>query len=273
MELLKLVGVLIIIVGFVLRLRVTVVVVVAGIVTGLVAGMPFVGTEAAPGIVDTLGRSFANQRIITLFVLSLPAIGLSERYGLQDRARTLIRRIRAATAGRLEVVFLLLRYAIGAMGIRLGSGHVALGRPLILPMALGAEGLDAEVECDADAVDEVKAATGAAENYGNFFGQNLFFGAAGVALVVTTLADLGYAIDPRRVALWTIPVATSAAMIGAVQFLWLDRSLRRLKSGNPVADAPGTDHAYADSVPGESATGSHSDSTDLVRSDDTEDGS
>ena len=40
MELLKLVGVLIIIVGFALRLRVTAVVVVAGIVTGLVAGMP-----------------------------------------------------------------------------------------------------------------------------------------------------------------------------------------------------------------------------------------
>jgi len=230
MELLKLVGVLIIIVGFALRLRVTAVVVVAGIVTGLVAGMPFVGTDAAPGIVDTLGRSFANQRIITLFVLSLPAIGLSERFGLQDRARELIQRIRAATAGRLQLVFQLLRYAIGALGIRLGSGHVALGRPLILPMALGAERLDPERPDDADAVDDVKASTGAAENYGNFFGQNLFFGAAGVALVVTTLGDMGYTIDPRRVALWTIPVATSAAILGAVQFWWLDRRLARVRS-------------------------------------------
>lgn len=229
MEVLKLVGVLIVVIGFALRLRVTVVVVAAGIATGLVAGMPIVGTEAAPGIVDTLGRSFANQRIITLFILSLPAIGLSERYGLQDRARTLIQRIRAATAGRLEMVFVLLRYGIGALGIRLGSGHVALGRPLILPMALGAERLDAESERDADAVEVVKAATGAAENYGNFFGQNLFFGAAGVALVVSTLAELGHTVDPRRVALWCVPVAVSAALIGAVQFWWLDRRLSRAR--------------------------------------------
>ncbi len=238
MELLKLVGVLIIIVGFALRLRVTAVVVVAGIVTGLVAGMPFVGTDAAPGIVDTLGRSFANQRIITLFVLSLPAIGLSERFGLQDRARELIQHIRAATAGRLQIVFQLLRYVIGALGIRLGSGHVALGRPLILPMALGAERLDQERSEDADAVDDVKASTGAAENYGNFFGQNLFFGAAGVALVVATLGDMGYAIDPRRVALWTIPVATAAAVLGAVQFWWLDRRLSRAR---PTAELPATE--------------------------------
>lgn len=236
MELLKLVGVLIIVVGFVLRLRVAAVVVLAGIVTGLVAGMPLVGTEAAPGIIDTLGRSFANQRIITLFVLSLPAIGLSERYGLQDRARHLIQRLRAATAGRLEFVFQMLRYALGALGIRLGSGHVALGRPLILPMALGAQRLDVERDSDADAVECVKAATGAAENYGNFFGQNLFFGAAGVALVVTTLADLGHTVDPRRVALWCIPVAIAAAVIGAIQFWWLDR---RLVSG--AAMNAGTD--------------------------------
>lgn len=230
MELLKLVGVLIIVAGFVLRLRVAAVVVLAGVVTGLAAGMPFAGTESAPGVLDTLGRSFAGQRIVTLFVLALPAVGLSERFGLQDRVRELIRRLRAATAGRLQFVFQLLRYGIGALGIRLGSGHVTFGRPLFLPMALGAERLDDESEADAGAVELVKAATGAAENYGNFFGQNLFFGAAGVALVVTTCADLGYTVDPRRVALWCIPVAIAAAVLGGVQFWWLDRQLRRMRT-------------------------------------------
>jgi len=64
MQYLKLIGIAVVVVGFALRLRVTVVVVVAGIVTALLAGMPPLGTEAAPGILDTLGRSFASQRLI-----------------------------------------------------------------------------------------------------------------------------------------------------------------------------------------------------------------
>lgn len=238
MELLKLVGVLIVLIGFALRLRVTVVVVVAGIVTGLVAGMPVIGTDAAPGIVDTLGRSFASQRIITLFVLALPAIGLSERFGLQERSRVLIHRIAAATAGRLQIVYQLLRYGIGALGIRLGSGHVAFSRPLILPMAFGAEEIDPEDARDDAQVELVKAASGASENYGNFYGQNLFFGAAGVALVVSTLADNGLTADPRRVALWTIPVAVAAAVVGAIQFRWLDRRLAAMRAARAAREDP-----------------------------------
>src|SRR6185436_10411760 len=118
MDYLPLVGIVTVIVGFALRLRVTVTVLAAGFVTGLVAGMPIVGTDAAPGIVDTLGRAFANGRAITLFVLALPAIGLSERYGLQEQARRVILRISAATVGRLQLVYQFFRIAVVAMGIR-----------------------------------------------------------------------------------------------------------------------------------------------------------
>src|SRR6186997_1291195 len=124
MDYLPLLGIVCVAVGFTLRLRVTVTVLAAGLVTGLVAGMPLVGTESAPGIVDTLGRAFTNGRAITLFVLALPAIGLSERYGLQEQARRVITRIPAATVGRLLLVYQCLRIAAVAMGIRLGSGHV-----------------------------------------------------------------------------------------------------------------------------------------------------
>src|SRR6185369_5100517 len=133
--------------------------------------------------------------------LALPAIGLSERYGLQEQARRAIARIPAATVGRLQLVYQLLRIGIGALGIRLGSGHVTFSRPLVVPMSMGAAGLDADRDATTPAAERVKAAAGASENYGNFFGQNLFFGAAGVALVVTTLKDFGIAVDPRRVSL------------------------------------------------------------------------
>jgi uncharacterized membrane protein len=230
MEYLRLIGVLVVIVGFALRLRVTVVVLAAGLVTGLVAGMPVVGTAAAPGILDTLGGAFANQRVITLFVLALPAIGLSERYGLQEQARRLILRIRAATVGRLEMAYQLFRVVVVALGIRLGSGHVQFSRPLIVPMGLGVEDLDDERDRDLPEADQIKAASGASENYGNFFGQNLFFGAAGVALVISTFKDNGIAVDPRRVSLWSIPVAVAAVVVAAVQYWFLDRWLRRRRA-------------------------------------------
>jgi uncharacterized membrane protein len=219
LEYLPLIGIVVVVAGFALRLRVSVTVVAAGFVTGIVAGMPIVGTGDAPGIIDTLGRAFANGRAITLFVLALPAIGLSERFGLQEQARRVILRISAATVGRLQLVYQLFRIAVVALGIRLGSGHVLFAKPIVVPMALG---ITAEEEAD-----RVKAASAASENYGNFFGQNLFFGAAGVALIVSTLKENGFAADPRHISRWTIPIAIASVVIGAIQYWLLDRGIRK----------------------------------------------
>jgi uncharacterized membrane protein len=227
MEYLRLIGVVIVLAGFALRLRVTIIVLAAGLVTGLVAGMPIVGNDMTPGIVDTLGRAFANGRIITLFVLSLPAIGLSERYGLQEQARRLILKIPAATVGRLQLVYQLFRIGVASAGIRLGSGHVTFSRPLVVPMALGTARLHEGRVTDEQEIERVKGASGASENYGNFFGQNLFFGAAGVALVVATLGEHGLVVDPRRASRWTIPIAVASIVVAAVQYWLLDRWLRR----------------------------------------------
>jgi uncharacterized membrane protein len=219
MDYLPLIGIAVVVAGFALRLRVTVTVLAAGFVTGIVAGMPIVGTDAVPGIVDTLGRAFANGRAITLFVLALPAIGLSERYGLQEQARCVILKISAATVGRLQLVYQFFRIAVVAMGIRLGSGHVLFSKPIVVPMALG---LTADAESD-----RVKAASAASENYGNFFGQNLFFGAAGVALVVSTLKQNGLTADPRQIAKWTIPIVIASVIFAAIQYRLLDAWLRK----------------------------------------------
>jgi uncharacterized membrane protein len=230
MEYLKLIGVAVVVVGFALRWRVTGVVLAAGIVTGLVAWMPLVGNAERAGILDTLGQAFANGRIITLFVLALPAIGLSERYGLQEQARRLILKIRAATVGRLQVVYQIFRVIVVGLGIRLGSGHVTFSRPLVVPMAMGAAGLEEETDRELPETERVKAACGASENYGNFYGQNLFFGAAGVALVVTTLKEHGIEVRPQQVAYWAIPIAITSVALGVVQFGLLDRWLARRKA-------------------------------------------
>jgi uncharacterized membrane protein len=228
--LLPLAGVLVVVVGFALRLKVTVVVLAAGLVAGAVAGMAPVGTPAEPGILDTLGRAFSNGRLITLFVLALPAIGLSERYGLQEQARRLIASVRVATVGRLQVVYQVFRIAVVGLGIRLGSGHVTFSRPLIVPMALAADGLPSDGTGDAVAADRVKAASGASENYGNFFGQNLFPGAAGVVLVLQTLETSGHPVSPVAVSFYTLPIAAASVVIGAAQYVLLDRWLARRRT-------------------------------------------
>ena len=66
----KLIGVLIVIVGFILKLDTLAVVVVAGVVTGFVGGMNFME------ILTVLGNSFVTNRTATLFVLTLSVIGM-----------------------------------------------------------------------------------------------------------------------------------------------------------------------------------------------------
>ncbi|MEP7273418.1 MAG: DUF969 family protein, partial [Acidobacteriota bacterium] len=149
MELLKLSGIVIIVLGLALRLRTTLVVVVAALVTGLAAGLPLFSSEGVfaglpllvregqPGIINMLGKAFADNRLVTLFILTLPAIGLAERYGLQERAGVFIRRFNVATVGRLQIVYQLFRILHGVIGIRL-NGHPSFVRPLVYPMSIGA---------------------------------------------------------------------------------------------------------------------------------------
>jgi uncharacterized membrane protein len=248
MELLRLIGVAVVIVGFALRLRVTVVVLAAGIATGLVA--KWLDGDTGPGILATLGQAFVNGRIITLVVLALPALGLLERYGLPEEAGRVIRWIGAATVGRVLIVYHLFRTAIVAAGIRLSSGQVAFSRPVVMPMGLAAAGLAEKAQSNddevADDVDRVKAASSAADNYSNFFGQNLFFGSPGVALVVKNLADNGYAVSALHVAKLAIPMAVAGFVFAGVQYLLLDRWLRRRRDAR-AAEATAT--AAAEGTP------------------------
>ena len=66
----KLIGIVIVIIGFVMKFDTLAVVVVAGIVTGFVGGLDFME------ILSTLGSAFLTNRTATLFILTLPAIGL-----------------------------------------------------------------------------------------------------------------------------------------------------------------------------------------------------
>ena len=237
-DLLKLIGVVIIVAGIALKLRTTLVVVIAALATGLVAGLPLFSHEGVfqqipyltrsgqTGIINTLGKAFSDNRLMTLFILTLPAIGLAERFGLREQSAALIGRVRAATVGRLQIVYQLFRVLHGAMGVRL-NGHPPFVRPVIFPMSLGAARLKAGGDVKPKTVERIKAANAAAENYGNFYGQNLSPVQAGILLVYGVMQGLGFTIGLWDLVRYTIPVVVASIVFAVVQFNWLDRQLER----------------------------------------------
>jgi len=214
----KLIGVLVVIVGLVIKFDTIATVVIAGVVTGLVAGM------SPLAILETLGTSFVNNRTATLFVLTLPAIGICERYGLKEKAIDFIRSIKNASAGKVIIVYEAIRTVASAFSIRLG-GHPQFVRPVVVPMAEGAAMAKYGAVDDA-MTDEIRGASAGAENYGNFFAQNCFMGASGTLLIVSTMTTLGYEqVNALNIAKWSIPVAVISFVVGAVRNILLDKKL------------------------------------------------
>jgi uncharacterized membrane protein len=227
-EWLKLAGILIVLVGFALKLRTTIVVVTAAILTGMIAGLPLFTLGEREGIVNMLGRAFADNRLMTLFLVTLPAIGLSERHGLQERSAAWIRRIRTATVGRLCILYQQFRILHGILGLRL-IGHASFVRPLIFPMSAGAAA-KSEKEVPPEKLEIIKAANSASENYGNFYGQNLSIVQPGILLVYGVMNGLGYDVSLLRLILFTIPVVLLSVILGSIQFLRLDQHLQNPKN-------------------------------------------
>ncbi|NFV14003.1 DUF969 domain-containing protein [Clostridium sporogenes] len=219
----KLIGVLIVVLGFALKLDIIAVVLVSGLTTGLVAGLSFMD------ILDILGKSFVETRYMTLFVLTLPVIGICERYGLREMATELISKAKNATTGRILNIYTLIREASSAMSLRLG-GHPQFVRPLINPMAQGAA-ISKYGEIDEEDEEKIKAQAAAMDNYGNFFGQNVFIANAGVLLIVSTLEQLNYKVDPSDVAKASIPIAVCTFIVVSIFNYMFDKKLQRKYQG------------------------------------------
>lgn len=219
MEVLKLIGVLIVIIGFVLKLDTLAVVVVAGLATGLVAGMTPIE------ILDTLGKAFITNRTATLFVLTLPVIGLCERNGLKDKAVDFIMSLKNATTGMLISVYQVIRTLASAFSLRVG-GHPQFVRPLINPMAQAAA-IARFGKIDDKTEDEIKGLAAGAENYGNFFAQNCFMGSSGTLLIVSTLTEQGFEVSALQIAGQSIPIAVVSVIVGVGYALIRDQMMKR----------------------------------------------
>jgi uncharacterized membrane protein len=217
---LSLIGIVIVVVGFMARMNPLLVVTVAALVTGVAGGMGPVE------VVETFGKAFKENRYVSVVWIVLPVIGLLERAGLQERAKTLIGQIHAATTGRLLLLYFVLRQATAALGLTSLGGHAQMVRPLIAPMAEAA----AETHhgpLDDDTRQSIRAHTAAVDNIALFFGEDIFIAIASILLIKGFLEQNGILVEPLQLSVWAIPTAFCALAIHGIRLMLLDRHLAR----------------------------------------------
>ena len=221
MSLWPLLGIAVLVIGFAAGLNPLIVIVAAALTTGIAAGV------APLHLIAALGKAFNDSRYVSIIWLILPVIGLLEREGLQERARLLIARVRAATVGRLLIAYLALRQITAALGLTSLCGQAQTVRPLIAPMA------EAAAEVRLGPISDrlrylIRAYAASADNVGAFFGEDIFIAIASILLIKGFLQQSGFDIPPLRLSLWAIPTALLAFTIHGARLWRLDARLERL---------------------------------------------
>ena len=225
----KLLGVLIVILGFAFKLDSILIIVAAMVVTALVGGL------GLGGMLETLGSSFVANRSMAIFIITLLVTGTLERNGLRESAAKLIGKIKAASAGGVVAAYAVMRVIFAAFNVSFG-GVAGFVRPVVLPMSVGAikaKGL----EPHPDHVEAIKGHGAGAENVTWFFGQVLFVGGSGALLVQSTLKNLGIESDLVQLAKVEIPVAIFATLTYIVYTLISDRKYMKQYYGDAAAPA------------------------------------
>ena len=208
---LTLLGIAVIVAGFVLRINALLVVAVAALVTGLAAGLDPLAVIAA------FGKAFNDARYVSAVWLVLPVIGLLERAGLQERAKLLIGGIRAATVGRLLLAYFVIRQLTAAVGLHSVGGQAQTVRPLVAPMAEAAAEREATLT-DAER-EKVRAMAAGTDNIALFFGEDIFLAIASILLIKGFLEANGIIVSPLELSLWAIPTAIVALMVHGTRLL------------------------------------------------------
>ncbi|MFB9243165.1 DUF969 family protein [Massilia antarctica] len=220
-----LIGVAVIIVGFVLRVHPVLVVVAACGATGLAVSMP------VETLLASLGTAFIKTRNLPMILLlPLAAIGLLERFGLKEHAQATIASIKSATTGRLLIVYLFVREISAAFGLTSLGGHPSMVRPLVAPMA------EAAAEARNGTISDklryrIRAMSAATDNVGLFFGEDVFVAFGAIVLMQTILAAEGILVNPLHMALWGLPTAVTAFIIHAWRLHRFDAEIARDGAG------------------------------------------
>lgn len=228
---LVLLGIGVVVLGFVLRANPLLVVMAAALTTGLAAAWTpeaDLQTMYVAGIatLSAFGKAFNDNRYVSVVWVVLMAIGLLERAGLQERARAAIAKVQAATVGRLLWVYLIIRQGAAAVGLTSLGGHPQMVRPLVAPMAEGAATAKYGELPDRERF-LIRSHAAAVDNIGLFFGEDIFIAIASILLIQGFLEQNGILVEPLALSLWAIPTAITALLIHTLRLWLLDGRLQR----------------------------------------------
>lgn len=219
MEYITLIGIVIVILGFALKLDNILTIMVAAIVTALVGGL------GVDGLLETLGTNFIANRSMAIFIIVMLVTGTLERSGLKEAAAALIGKVKGATASVVVAAYGVMRAAFAAFNVGFG-GVAGFVRPVIMPMATAAiENKQGKVNEEHE--EQVKGMAAGMENITWFFFQVLFIGGAGGLLVQGTLDGLGYKVDLVDLAKVEIPVALFALVVSVIYYIMRDKKLTK----------------------------------------------
>lgn len=224
MELIKLLGILIVIIGFALKKDSILIILLAAITTAIVGGL------GLTGLLETLGTSFVSNRSMAIFILIMLVTGTLERNGLKNAAAKLIGKFKNASSGAVIGAYGIMRGIFAAFNVSFG-GVAGFVRPIIMPMATGA--IEAKGQKpNEEHVEQLKGMASGMENVAWFFCQVLFVGGGGAILVQSTLKSLGYEVELIDLAKVEIPVAIFCLAVAIVYYYMKDKKLRKKYYGD-----------------------------------------
>jgi uncharacterized membrane protein len=193
---LTLIGIVIVVIGFVLRINPLLVVTVAGLATGIASGLGPLAVVAA------FGKAFITSRYVAI-----------------------VAGLRGATTSRILFAYFAIRQITAALGLTSLGGHPQMVRPLIAPMAEGAAE-NQYGELPKSTRYRIRAHAAAVDNIALFFGEDIFIAIGSILLIKGFLDQNGIHVEPTQLAIWAIPTAICAFVIHCTRLALLDRRLR-----------------------------------------------
>ena len=134
-----------------------------------------------------------------------------------------IQGLKAATAGRILIAYLILRQLTAALGLTSVAGQAQTVRPLVAPMAEAAA--ESAGPLDEASRERIKAMAAATDNVGLFFGEDIFMAIGSILLIVGFLDQSGITVEPLHLSVWAIPTALCAFLVHGARLLLFDRKL------------------------------------------------
>lgn len=210
----SLLGVVVVIIGFALKLEPIAIIFVSAIVTAICGGINVVD------LLTTVGSTFVANRNQLITIILMILTGTLERNGLKEAGAELIKKAKGLTTGMLIAIWGVLDQIFIIFKIPIG-GIPSYVRPILMPMTLGiVESKGYEVAPEHE--ETIKALYGKDYNMSNFFGQCLFAANSSVLLIQSTLATVGVEVDVMQIVVVQIPIALFAMFVNAAQTLIVD---------------------------------------------------